>query len=90
MVGRLRPGATLQQALIREAEERAPVGAPIGTASVVRFFKEVMVGDMRPAMLLLFGAVGLVLLIASANVESGRRGSPAPDFRSGGYSSITC
>ena len=76
LVARLRPGATLDQAaselrvLSARLDATAPPTAPKGGTPVVRQYKEVVVGDVRPAVLVLFGAVGLVLLIASANVAN--------------------
>ena len=76
LIARLRPGATIEQArgelggLTSRLEAEAPPDAPRGLTPVVRFYRDVVVGDVRPALLLLFGAVGLVLLIASANVAN--------------------
>ena len=76
LFARLRQGATLEQArrellaLTPRLEADAPKDAPRGSTPVVRSYKDVVVGDVRPALLVLFGAVGLVLLIASANVAN--------------------
>ena len=76
LIGRLRPGATTEQAAgeLRALAVRVfdtPVAdAPSGLSPAVRRFPDVIVGDVRPAMLILFGAVGLLLLIASANVAN--------------------
>jgi predicted permease len=76
LIARLRQGATIEQAkselhgLMARLESEAPPGAPRGLMPVVRSYEGVVVGDVRPAMLVLFGAVGLVLLIASANVAN--------------------
>ena len=76
LVGRLVPDATIEQAtaeltgLTRRLEAIAPPGVPRGLNAVVRGLHEVMVGDIRPAMLALFAAVSLVLVIASANVAN--------------------
>ena len=76
LIGRLRPGVTLEQAtseitaLTRGLEAGAPADAPRGLIPIVRSFTDVVVGDVRTAMLALFAAVGLVLLIASANVAN--------------------
>ena len=76
LIGRLRPGATAAQAagelraLARRVFAAAPGERAPGLTPVVRAYADVMVGDVRPALLILFSAVGLVLLIASANVAN--------------------
>lgn len=74
MTGRLRPGITLEmaQAQMKLAEAeflmKFPNGAP--GAFTVGPLQDVAVGDIRPALFILFGAVSLVLLIACANVAN--------------------
>jgi predicted permease len=77
VVARLQPGVTVAQAasalgaMETQFAAMAPPGAPdTGIVSVVRPITEVITGDVRAGMLVLFGAVGLVLLIASANVAN--------------------
>ena len=76
LIGRLRPGATLEQAtseitaLTQRLDAHAPPNVVRGLRPVVRSFGDVVVGGVRTPMLALFGAVGLVLLIASANVAN--------------------
>jgi predicted permease len=75
LIARLRPGVTIEQARaeIVALSERLDAEAPTtvrGLIAVVRPFFDVVVGDVRTAMLALFAAVGLVLLIASANVAN--------------------
>src|SRR6266581_1774345 len=76
LVGRLRPGVTAAQArselqnLVTGLEAGAPPDGLRGLRPVVRSFADVVAGDVRPAMLVLFTAVALVLLIASANVAN--------------------
>jgi predicted permease len=77
VVARLQPGVSAAQAasalgaLAAEFAALAPPGAPqTGLTSVVRPIADVIVGDIRAAMFVLFAAVGLVLLIACANVAN--------------------
>ena len=74
LIGRLRPGVTPEQASseITSLSQRVDADTPAmrGLMPVVRPFADVVVGDVRMAMLALFGAVGFVLLIASANVAN--------------------
>jgi putative ABC transport system permease protein len=76
LVARLRPGVTVEQArseltaLTKQMEVDRQPNAPRGLIPVVRPFDDVVVGDVRTAMLALFAAVGLVLLIANANVAN--------------------
>ena len=77
LVARLRPGATFEQAegelaaLVTRLEAEAAPGSARGLTPVVQRFEDLVVGeDVRTAMVALFGAVILLLLIASANVAN--------------------
>ncbi|MEO5721354.1 MAG: ABC transporter permease [Chthoniobacterales bacterium] len=70
--GRLRPAVSMAEAKTeqRVIDDRLARTSPEenkGRASVLVSLHERLVGDIRPALLLLFGAVGMVLLIACAN-----------------------
>jgi predicted permease len=76
LIARLRPGVTIDQAaaevggIAKRLEANAPPDRPRDVAVIVRSFEDIIIGDVRPAMLALFGAVALVLLIATANVAN--------------------
>ena len=74
-IARLKPGVTFEQA---QAETNT-IGARIAQANPGSYSKlempvwklrDAMVGNVRPALVMIFGAVGFVLLIAMANVAN--------------------
>ena len=74
-IGRLNPGATLQQAqdeisaIATRLEEQFPATNSGHTIELISLLDQT-VGRLRPALLVLLGAVGLVLLIACVNVAN--------------------
>lgn len=75
VVGRLKSGITLEQATAQlvtvaaEIEKDHPA-EQTGRSVIAQPLRETIVGRVRPALFILFGAVGLVLLIACANVAN--------------------
>jgi putative ABC transport system permease protein len=73
--GRLKPGATVEQAkadldlLSRQIEQQSPVSNTNVVFNAVSMHEDIT-RDYRSALLVLLGAVGLVLLIACANVAN--------------------
>ncbi len=73
---RLKPGMTLEQAqagmatLSAQMQQRNPEPWNEGHAAKVVALREELTGDIQPMLLVLFGAVGFVVLIACANVAN--------------------
>src|SRR5262249_40361676 len=75
VVGRLKPGFTPEQArsefnLVLRRREQANPNPARGIEARVKLLSDAVVGHLRLGLLALFGAVGLVLLIACANVAN--------------------
>ena len=75
VLGRLKAGVSVEQAgvelsaLAARLEQQYP-NSNKGWGAVVRSLHEVAVGNVRPMLLVLLGAVGLVLLVACANLAN--------------------
>jgi putative ABC transport system permease protein len=75
VIGRLAPGATIDQARAEMTAITAQLGRqyPEADSSIevdIALLRNQIVGDIRPLLLVLFGAVVFVLLIACANVAN--------------------
>ena len=76
ILARLRPGVTYEQAsselwsVMTRLEAQAAPGLGQGFRPVIQSYKHMIVGDVDTALAVLFAAVGLILVIASANVAN--------------------
>lgn len=76
LIGRIKPGVTIEQAQLQTSLNLKRLEAAYAIAnqgwgaSQVISLRDSIVGDVRPALLVLFGAVSLVLLIACANIAN--------------------
>jgi predicted permease len=76
LVGRLKPGVTREQAqqdiagIVNSLRQEYPDTNSRRRDASVRPQLEALIGDTRPAMIILLAAVGLVLLIACVNIAS--------------------
>ncbi|HKT89580.1 MAG TPA: ABC transporter permease, partial [Candidatus Sulfotelmatobacter sp.] len=73
VVGDLRPGISIAQARqeLNAIAAHMPVDSSRGPATFgATFYREMLTGPVRPVLFALFGGLGLVLLIACANVSN--------------------
>jgi predicted permease len=77
LLGRLKPGVTLEQArseisaVARSVREQRPnIPAEYGSRAEVNSLQSESIARIRPTLFILLGTVGLVLLIACANVAN--------------------
>ena len=74
-LGRLKPGVTVEQARadfssIATALQAEYPDSNKGWGAVVRSFEDVALGSIRPQLLIFMGVVGLVLIVACANLAN--------------------
>ncbi len=77
ILGRLKPGMTLEAAqteatglVERKQRERPDLGGPDDYNAILQPFHESVVGNVRRPMLILWAAVGLVMLIVCVNLSN--------------------
>ena len=76
LLGRLKPGVTIPQAevdlhpIIEDLKKAHPTAFPENWRVTLLSFKDTFPSDIRESLWILFGAVGLLLLIACTNVSN--------------------